>query len=62
MDRAGRIVLTDLRSGALGRLTLETPEMMAAELEEVVNIRQQKEERRKQKDTERKKKRKAARK
>ena len=62
LDRAGRIVLTDLRSGALGRLTLETPEMMAAELEEVVNIRQQKEERRKQKDTERKKKRKAARK
>ena len=30
-ERVGRILLTELRSGKLGRLTLETPEMMEAE-------------------------------
>lgn len=31
-DRAARIVLSDLRSGAIGRITLETPAMMQHEL------------------------------
>lgn len=34
-DRVGRILLTELRSGKLGRLTLETPEMMEREREVV---------------------------
>ncbi|WP_153555449.1 ribosome biogenesis GTPase YlqF [Roseimaritima sediminicola] len=31
LDRAGRILVTELRSGALGRVTLETPELMQRE-------------------------------
>ncbi|MCF6263293.1 MAG: ribosome biogenesis GTPase YlqF [Xanthomonadales bacterium] len=41
-DKAGKIVLTDLRNGALGRFSLETPQMMAVELIEVARIREQK--------------------
>ncbi|MEM9602291.1 MAG: ribosome biogenesis GTPase YlqF [Pseudomonadota bacterium] len=34
LERAASVVLADLRSGALGQLTLETPEMLAREREE----------------------------
>jgi len=60
LDRAGRIVLGDLRSGALGLVTLESPDMMIAELRLVEAERKEKEERQKQKAQD-KKKRKAAR-
>lgn len=61
LDRAGRIVLTDLRSGALGRLTLETPDMMMNELKEVDRTRLLKEEKRKKKEAGRKAKRRTSR-
>ena len=35
LERAAKIVLTELRAGTLGRLTLETPELMEQELKEV---------------------------
>jgi ribosome biogenesis GTPase A len=35
LDRVSRIILNDLRDGTLGRLTLETPEMIIKELESV---------------------------
>lgn len=40
VDRIAKILLTEFRSGTLGRISLETPEMMAAELVELVLIRQ----------------------
>ena len=39
LERAAKIVLTELRAGTLGRLTLETPEMMEQELREVAEHR-----------------------
>jgi len=42
VDRVAKILLTELRSGTLGRISLETPEMMENELAELVIIRQQK--------------------
>jgi ribosome biogenesis GTPase A len=47
-DKAAKILLSELRSGTLGRLTLETPEMMALELAELMLIRLEKEEKKKQ--------------
>ena len=40
VDRIAKILLTEFRSGTLGRISLETPEMMTAELVELVLIRQ----------------------
>lgn len=40
LARAAKIVLTELRAGTLGRLTLETPEMMEHELIEVERLRE----------------------
>ena len=42
LDRVSRILLNDFRDGAIGRITLETPAMMEAELVEVEQIRLQK--------------------
>lgn len=42
MERASRVLLNDFRENTLGRITLETPEMMRAELVEVEQIREQK--------------------
>ena len=56
LDRAARIVLADLRSGALGRISFETPDMMISETKEVLRIRREKEERKQEKETRRKKK------
>ena len=42
MDRVAKILLTELRSGTLGRISLETPAMMATELAELALIRQTK--------------------
>jgi len=39
MDRAARILLNDFRAGHLGRITLETPEMIEDELREVAKER-----------------------
>jgi len=41
LERAAKILLTELRAGTLGRITLETPVMMEKELLEVVKIREQ---------------------
>jgi len=43
LDRAAKIVLTEFRDITIGRITLETPEMMEQELIEVAEIRAQKE-------------------
>lgn len=40
VDRIAKILLTEFRSGTLGRISLETPEMMEVELVELVAIRQ----------------------
>lgn len=42
MDKVSKIILTELRDGLLGRLTLETPEMMRQELVELAVIREKK--------------------
>jgi len=42
LDRAAKILLTELRAGTIGPITLETPEMMEQELVEVIKIREQK--------------------
>ena len=39
LERAAKILLTELRAGTLGRVTLETPAMMENELLAVANIR-----------------------
>jgi ribosome biogenesis GTPase A len=43
LDRAAKIVLTEFRDITIGRITLETPEMMERELIEMVEIRAAKE-------------------
>lgn len=43
LERAAKIVLTEFRDISIGRITLETPEMMEQELIEVAEIRVQKE-------------------
>ncbi len=42
MDKAAKILLTELRAGVLGRISLETPAMMEQELAELAIIREQK--------------------
>jgi ribosome biogenesis GTPase A len=41
-DKTGKIFIGDLRSGALGRVTLETPEMMEKELAELAIVQEEK--------------------
>jgi len=55
IDRASRILVMELRSGALGRLTLETPEMMEHEIEITAAAIEEKAESIKAKDALRKK-------
>ncbi|MDO8939187.1 MAG: ribosome biogenesis GTPase YlqF [Methylicorpusculum sp.] len=43
LDKAAKILINELRSGLLGKFTLETPAMMEAELFELVAIREEKE-------------------
>jgi ribosome biogenesis GTPase A len=56
IDRASRILVTELRSGGLGRLTLETPEMMEREKAQTAADLAEKSERDRRKDEKRKKK------
>ncbi|OQK17787.1 ribosome biogenesis GTPase YlqF [Methyloprofundus sedimenti] len=42
MDKVAKILLAEIRDGTLGRMTLETPEMMHKELAELTLIRSQK--------------------
>jgi len=42
LDRAAKIVLTEFRDITIGRITLETPEMMEKELAEMIVLREQK--------------------
>jgi ribosome biogenesis GTPase A len=42
LDKSAKILLAELRSGTLGRISLETPDMMEQELAEVAVIREQK--------------------
>jgi len=42
LDKAAKILLAELRSGSLGRISLETPAMMEQELAEVAVMREQK--------------------
>lgn len=42
LDKVSRVLLTELRAGAIGRLTLETPEDMASELAQLEIIRAEK--------------------
>jgi ribosome biogenesis GTPase A len=44
MDKAAKILLAELRSATLGRISLETPAMMEQEMAETAAIREQKEE------------------
>jgi ribosome biogenesis GTPase A len=39
-DKAAKIVLTEIRSGTLGRITFETPDMVSSEVHEMEAIRQ----------------------
>ncbi|MGZ5051191.1 MAG: ribosome biogenesis GTPase YlqF [Methylobacter sp.] len=43
MDKVAKILLTELRAGTIGKITLETPEMMEQELSELAVLREQKE-------------------
>ena len=43
LDKVAKILLAELRAGTLGRITLETPGMMATELAELALIRAEKE-------------------
>jgi ribosome biogenesis GTPase A len=47
MDKVAKILLTELRMGSIGRISLETPSMMAQELAELVVIRELKAEKKK---------------
>ena len=42
LDKAAKLFLTELRAGVLGQLSLETPDMLAAELLEVERVRSEK--------------------
>lgn len=53
-DRISRIFLTELRSGMLGEITFETPEMMEQEKVEVVVVREKRAEEKKEKQAKRK--------
>ena len=56
IDRASRILVTEVRSGGLGRITLETPEMMELEKVQTAAAVAEKEEKAKQRDRMRKQK------
>lgn len=56
IDRASRILVTEVRSGGLGRLTLETPTMMEREKAQTAAEVAEKAEQSKQRDAKRKKK------
>ncbi|MDO9422674.1 MAG: ribosome biogenesis GTPase YlqF [Methylobacter sp.] len=43
MDKVSKILLSEFRAGTIGRISLETPDMMEKELAELVIIREQKE-------------------
>ncbi|GAB6141448.1 ribosome biogenesis GTPase YlqF [Methylosoma difficile] len=43
MDKVAKILLNEFRSGAIGRITLESPEMMEQELVELALLREEKE-------------------
>ncbi len=43
LDKVSKILLTELRAGTIGKISLETPAMMEVELAELVLIREQKE-------------------
>ncbi|TWT55119.1 Ribosome biogenesis GTPase A [Rubripirellula amarantea] len=55
IDRASRILVTELRSGGLGKLTLETPKMMEFEKAQTAREVAEREELAKEKDAKRKK-------
>lgn len=55
IDRASRILVTELRSGGLGQLTLETPAMMEREKVQTAQVIAEKEARKSKKDALRKK-------
>ena len=55
IDRASRILVTELRSGAFGRLTLETPKTMERERIQTAKEIAEKEEKAEKKDAKRKK-------
>ncbi len=42
LDKTAKILLTEFRNGTLGQITMETPEMMEAELQQLSIIREQK--------------------
>lgn len=42
MDKAAKLFLTELRGGTIGQISLETPEMIAAEMIELAAIREEK--------------------
>ena len=42
MDKAAKIFLTELRAGTIGQISLETPQMIAAEMIELAAIREEK--------------------
>jgi ribosome biogenesis GTPase A len=54
LERAAKILLTDLRSGNLGQITLETPEMMESEIAAMLVRREQREAKKAAKQTKRK--------
>ena len=56
LDRASRILVNEIRSGGLGRVTLETPAMMEKEKVETAARISEKTEQSKRKDEKRKKK------
>lgn len=41
LDRAGKLLLTDIRSAKLGRLTFETPDVMQVEQQQLEQLREQ---------------------
>lgn len=55
IDRASRILVTEIRSGGLGRLTFETPQIMEREKIQTAKEMEEKAERTKNKDEKRKK-------
>ena len=55
LERTSKILVTELRQGTLGRLTLETPNMMEQEKTETARFVREKEEKKKEKDAKRKK-------
>jgi ribosome biogenesis GTPase A len=42
LDRTAKIILTEIRAGMLGRITWETPQMIEAEWQQVLIVREEK--------------------